>query len=482
MPRCLINSICCAIAIFISFVGCNRGVKHQVTAVARFDQGTPQEAIAAFDKAADVRGAEVEIIATDRAIAALMAGDAAGCEIPLRQTRQQMDFLRQKDLAERTKSIITDDKAVAWSGREFEQRMVDNLLVLSSFLGDRKDAFAYANQAMEHVFADHSRFVADNEEVVSGEPITTVGHTEPEVPPVAPTARHSANAFSAYLHAAIRSEIPMDSDVATDAIRQVGYWTAASPSTPAPILDTESGFGTFSPRGHGVVHVITFVGRITDWTVERSMPTTSALLLADQILSAIGDHTLPPTIAPVQIARPVAQFSPQPLVTRARVVGSQAAPPTVSTTLVDLNRAAYDSYLATRDEQLARAVARRIIKKGAVYAAKDQLAVDGGSGADLLLNLGGIAWEAMEKADTRHLQLLPARIEVLRMTLPAGQHEIELWAAEAADGDVPGESRKTRLPIIVDDGRNTFALCFRPHAALAGSLLTSDGNKPVKFD
>lgn len=482
MQRRLTISVYFALALMSAFFGCNRGAKHQLTAVARFDQGTPLDAIAAFDEAAQARGAELEIIAADRAIAALMAGDPSSSEEPLRKTRNRMDFLRQKDISEQTKAVVSDDKAVAWSGREFEQRMIDNLLILCSLMGNRQDAFAYASQAMEHVQNDQELLVDNMKGTSADQPVTTVGHSEQPaaVAHAMPAARYSPNAFSAYLHAAIRSENPMDRDLTTNSIQQIGFWSSVpAATTTTASLNTESGFGTLSPRGQGVVHVITFVGRVTDWTVERSVPTTSALLIADQILSAAGDHTLPPTVAPVQIARPVAAFSPQPQVTRARVIAPQASPITISKTIVDLNKAARDSYLADRDQQIARAVARRVIKKGAVYAAKDQLAVDGGSGADLLLNLGGIAWEAIEKADTRHLQLLPARIEVLQLTLPAGEHQIALWSAPAGDSVSAPANQNAQVPVVVDNGRNTFVLCFRPHGELAGSILTSDGSYAI---
>lgn len=453
-----------AFGLIASISGCHSGVKHQLTAVSHFDAGAPVAAIAAFDKAAEDRRAEHEIIAADRAIAALMAGDPAACEGPLRKTRDQLDFLRQTDVRERTKAIVTDDKAIAWSGREFEQRMVDDLLILSSLMGNRQDAYAYANQAMEHVFEDRSTLIASP---TNGTSVTTVGHSE--LPEQAPGPRYSANAFAAYLHAGIRSENPMDQDMTTTAIRQVGYWNQKP--------NTATDFGTLCPKGHGVVHVITFVGRVTDWTTEHSAPTTAALLLADQILSAVGDHSLPPTVAPVVIAKPVATFSPQPFVTRARVVGQQPSEEIISSTLVDLNKAAHDSYVANRDQQIARAVARRVVKKAAIYAAKDQLSAAGGSGADIALSLGGIAWEAMEKADTRHLQLLPARIEVLQLTLPAGRHELELCSAIA--GDHRGGNAEARFSVTVDDGRNTLVLCFRPNQKLAGTILTSDGSEPI---
>ena len=479
MSHCLTKTIRSAAMIGLIWltVGCNRGAKHQLTAISRFDQGTPLEAIEAFDDAAEVRGAEHEIIAADRAIAMLMSGDSAACETALRKTREEMDFLRQRDVRERTVAVITDDKAIAWSGREFERRMVDNLLILSSLVGDRQDAFAYANQAMEHVYDDQSALRGPT---TTGQAIKSVGYSEPPSTVPTPPARYSPNALSAYLHAAIRSENPMDRDLAINAIRQVSFWNQArAASTAAEQQDAESAFGTMSEQGQGVLHVVTLVGRVTDWTQERSMPTTLALLIADQILSAVGDHSLPPTVAPVLIARPASELSGHPLVTAAGMADAPSQQGIVSKTLVDLNAAAFDSYMADRDEQLARAVARRVIKKGAIYAAKDQLSVSGGSGADLLLSLGGIAWEATEKADTRHLQLLPERIEILQMKLPAGVHQIDLWSTPRSQKALTSAQRAIRVPVTIDDGRNTFIVCFRPHSDFVGSVLTSDGNLEV---
>lgn len=457
--------------------GCHSAGKHQLSAISSFDQGVPADAVAAFDLAADARGAEAELIAADQAIALLMAGDPARCETSLKQTRDQIDFLSQKDLTEQTRSVLTDDQAISWSGREFELRMIDNLLVLANLVGNHQDAFAYSSQAMERVYSDQTQLPgADRAQPA----MVTVGHSEAAEPLPPPPPRFSPNALAAYLQATIRSENPMDGDLTTNAIQQVSFWNGRPSPTKNNNADVHSGkFGTLSPQGHGVLHVVTLVGRVTDWNSERAMPTTSALLIADQILSAVGDHTLPPTVAPVLIARPADEASRHPFVTVAQVQGPSASPPIRSTTLVDLNQAAFDSYQADRDDQLARAVARRVIKKGTVYAAKNQMSVAGGSGTDLLLNLGGIVWEALEKADTRHLQLLPERIEVLQMELPEGQHVIQLSTTLDGAPDSASSRNSIGVPVVIDDGRNTLLVCFRPKDRFAGSVLSSDGSPPV---
>ena len=465
---CNFNSAMLALTLCLVAGGCQSAAKQHLAAVARFDACEPAQAVEALTLASEKRGAETEILAVDRSIAALMAGDAATAETLLRQTRQQMDFLRQKDLREQTQSVLTDDKAIAWAGREFEQRMVDNLLVLASLMNDRGDSYAYASQVMDLVAAEH----ADLKSERSGPDVVAVAHSEhpqqDELP--APPRRLAGNAFSAYLSAVVNSEHAMNADLTDRTLQQVAYWKPKSADLNTPSQQNiRAGFGTQAAKGHGTVHVIIFSGRITDWESETAAPTSAALLLADQILSAIGDHTLPPTVAPVKIARPV----------RRKATGSSGAqlrfPPTAGefdvlestyvspSTLVDLNAVAWASYHHNRDEQLARAVARRIVKKGAVYAAKDQLAIANDSGADLLMNLGGMAWEALERADRRHVRLLPQTIEAVQAELPVGFHEIEIrYGIPSKALLVPPIVRGRTVNVDVQDGRNTFVLCFRP--------------------
>ncbi len=468
------------------FCGCQTAAKQHLAGIARFDEGKPQQAAEALTLAAEKRGAELEIIAVDRGIAALMAGDAATSETLLRKTRQQMDFLSQKDVREQTQAVLTDDKAIAWAGREFEQRMVDNLLVLSSLMNDRGDAFAYATQVMNNV-ADEAGVLAEDS---AGGEVVAVSHSDSTVPgptvpgptvpspavpspsvlPAAPPPppRLAANALSAYLSAVVHSENAMDSDVTNRALQQVAYWqsdsVAVTSAQPVQNPVVMTGFGTQTSKGYGTVHVIVFAGRVTNWTSETAAPTSAALLLADQILSAVGDHSVPPTIAPVKIARPVHRGRVHPFSTEVRFPGTDVKGRRLTAkTIVDLNQVAWASYQHNRDQQLARAVARRIVKKGAVYAAKDQLAIAGDSGADFLLNLGGIAWEAMEKADTRHVHLLPERIEVAQASLPAGDHVVEIGSSTPPAYRSFANSASTQtVRVHVEDGRNTFILCFRP--------------------
>lgn len=417
-------------------------------------------ALSLLDEAEGKLRAEKELIATDRAVAALLDGQPASCEAILRETRRQLEYLAQKDLKEQAESVLTDDKAVAWKGREYERRMIDNLLIFSSLMADQQDAYAYSSQVMDNVYSDRLEVAGDGVQV---KPVAyqETSSSEPSLGPVVPD-RYSPNAFSAYLHAAVHSEKPMDSDVTLGAIRQVGFWNPANQVAQREDAGEHSDdlripFGTHTAKGHGVVHVVTFVGRVADWAAERAEPTSAALLIADRILSAAGKYSLPPTIAPVLIARPTACCSSAASPTVVRLTDGEPAVAVSSRTLVDLNKAAWDSYLAGRDDQIARAVCRRVVKKGTVYAAKDQLSVNSGGGIDLLLNVGGVLWEALEKPDTRHISLLPERIDVAQLELPVGTHTLEIVPVGAASVVQPPE----RISVRIEDGRNSFVLHSR---------------------
>lgn len=472
--------------------GCRSAGRQWSAAVADFEQGRPQAALERVSSSGKEAKAADAMATIDRAILALASGQPQAAEATLLKVRPQLDYLAQSDLTEQTKSVLTDDQARAWSGREFERRMVDNLAVLASLTGSRVDAFAIASQSMEPVYEDLNVLlpdpalrtrvmVADFERAESNsdsaiQQIQLAANEATSGPAVAgptPTlsapARFGPNALAAYLHAIVASESPLNSNLVQRDLRQMNYWS--------PDASINAELGTQTQAGHGTLHVITCCGRITDWTAEAAAPTSASLLLADQILSAVGDHSLPPTIAPVQIARPVDRLSPFASRTVVRVTGRPQLPQTISQVVVDLNAAAWDSYSADRDQQIARAVARRIVKKGAVYATKDQLAVAGGSEVDVLLNVGGIIWEALEKPDVRHLRCLPAHVEAAQLELPVGLHEIDLLTSTRDGRPSQREAQAVRTSVRIEDGRNTVLLCFRPAQDASVLLLANPSNE-----
>jgi len=139
-------------------------------------------------------------------------------------------------------------------------------------------------------------------------------------------------------------------------------------------------------------------------------------------------------------------------------------------TITDVGSMAMQEYEAIYPRVVAEAVVRRVIKKGIIYGGKVAAGVEKYSWVDLLLDLVGVAWEATEAADTRCWGLLPDKIQVLRLELPAGQHEIGLQSLGGA-GNTLG--RVTTQTVTVVNGRNTYLLANFPYYNVVGQVLTN---------
>jgi hypothetical protein len=85
------------------------------------------------------------------------------------------------------------------------------------------------------------------------------------------------------------------------------------------------------------------------------------------------------------------------------------------------------------------------------------------------MDLAGVAWEATEAADTRCWGLLPRDIQVLRVEVPAGDRRLQL--APMLGNHFHGAPRA--IDVHVDDGRNTYVLCWFPDSHLPGRVLAS---------
>ena len=97
--------------------------------------------------------------------------------------------------------------------------------------------------------------------------------------------------------------------------------------------------------------------------------------------------------------------------------------------------------------------------------------VDKGSPLSLAATVAGIAWEATENADTRCWGLLPDTIQVLRIDLPVGDHDVALRPA-SHEGEFASSARTT---VTIHDGRNSYLMGTLPASQFVGTLLTSGG-------
>lgn len=388
------------------------------------------------------RKSERDVVALDLAMVRLFSGEPRAAEQLLRDVRDHFDYLEQKDVTESTRAMLTDDRARGYAGEDYEKVLVRAILVLANLMADGQDALAYSHQVN-----------AKQDEIIE----TGVGHDEDN-----PKLAYQRLALGAYLHGILRESTHANYDDAERSYAQVVSWEPNFRFGPADF--ERARVGRHSDRGNGVVYIFTFVGRGPYKVQAVETPTSQAVLIADRILSVVGDHTLPPTLAPIQV--PVIAVAHHPVSTiHVRVDERDFG---TTETIADISRLAVQQHSTLFPYIVGRAVARRVVKKAAVYAAKNQLHAD--ALTSLALDAAGVAWEAMEVADTRCWGLLPDKIQVLRVELPAGKHRIAMQPLLGS----PGPRSSHSLDVAVDDGRDTFVLAYFPDGNLAGQILTSN--------
>lgn len=463
--------------------GCQNWQKSHEAAVVQFGRGDLELSRTALKESQGKLRSEKKMLELDAGVLDLASGNVIQAEARFRTLRRELEHLEQKDMSEQASSMMTDARAVAYSGRDFERRMILNMALLTSLLGDGQDAFAYSLQATEAAAnrrtiltnaalkAAASNSVAETTPAPHAMNVITPASYDAQRPAVSLVASplDQPLALSAYLSTAVQSEQPTRSDETEKSLHEIEFWNPAFRRHDQASPSGE--FGTRCQPGNGTLHVITLVGKAPRWVSESAEPTTVSLLIADRIISATAKHTLPPTIACVQIARPepcghtIPTGSVQCLVGPYGATAAASAPLTFST-VVDLNEVARASYHEHRDQEIAHAITRRVVKKGAVYVLKEAQNIHRNSFVDLGINVAGIAWEAIEKADTRSWRLLPARIDIARTELPAGR-----WSTTLQLSQYDSSSGPQSIPVQIENGRNTYIVCLIPEQNFAGHIL-----------
>ncbi|HUG67528.1 MAG TPA: hypothetical protein VMM76_07240, partial [Pirellulaceae bacterium] len=327
-----------------------------------------------LERAEARRALERDCLILDRAMVALAQGKPAASEGLLRDVRDRFDYLEQKNVAESSFSLLTDDTLTAYAGEDYEQVMIRAMLALSNLMHDGSDAVAYCLQVDQKQREIVERAAAE----------AAKGTSVPD-----------ANvAIGAYLRGVVQEESHLHYDDAERAFATVASW---EPRFEAAKFDlARARAGVHSEPGNGVVYVFALVGRGPYKEEILAQATSDALLIADRILSVVGKHTLPPTIAPIKVPTIVVPAN----VIDAVAVDVNGRPAALTQTVTDVGQLAAAQFEAEKHAILARAVVRRVLKKAAVYAAKDALAVDDGL-TNLAFDAAGVVWEATEKADTR---------------------------------------------------------------------------------
>ena len=143
VPLGLLLLICCVVT------GCKSGVSLHQNGLQAWRAGDIRTSSSRLQKAGGRIKSEKELLLLDQSIIDLANGEPQVAESRLRTARDRLEYLQQKNGLEQTASMLTDARAIAWSGREFEHAMLVNVAMLSSLVNDGQDAWAWSLQAME---------------------------------------------------------------------------------------------------------------------------------------------------------------------------------------------------------------------------------------------------------------------------------------------------------------------------------------------
>ncbi|MBN1908656.1 MAG: hypothetical protein JW818_02860 [Pirellulales bacterium] len=431
--------------------GCASHVDRLREARERFHAGDLAGASDALDRQLKRSRTDSDALLLDKAVVELASGRPDQAEQTLRGVRDRFDYLEQTSAGEKALSMVTDDNREAYAGEDYEKILLRAFLALANLMDDGQDANAYALQ------------VGQKQEQIIQAAADAQGNN--------PKAGYKRVALGAYVNGILREETHVDYDDVARAMVRVVSWEPEFRPGRVDLQRAQSGH--HSQTGHGVLYAFTLVGQGPYKEEVAEEPSSAALLVADRIISHNGEHTLPPTIAPIKVPRVVLPYN----AIRSVGVSVEGQPAGQTETITDVGRLAVQQYEAVYPEVVGRAVARRVLKKGIVFGAKEATGVEKHSLASFALDAAGVAWEATETADTRCWGLLPDRIQVLRIELPAGQHRIGLQPL-GPNGPI-GAVAETVVPIA--DGRNTYLLATFPHDRLVGQILVSrrpDGGSP----
>ena len=397
------------------------------------------------------RKKEADLLKLEAAMLDISNGNMGSAKKSLREVRDNFDYFEQKSLGENALSLWTDDTVISYSGEDYEKVMIRAVLAVAELLDGGGDAEAYALQVIEK-----QEEIRQN---VSKKPLKDKDGKELPNPKLA----YKQVAFGAYLRGLIREETLTNYDDALRYYQAVAQWEPGFSQIKQDLQRIEH--GSHHAQGNGVVYVITFVGRGPYKEQVNAEATQISLLIADRVFSALNKYSVPPTLAPVMIPEIRSHYDE----VRAIGVSVNGKPIAATETITDVGRMAAEQFDANRDMIIAKAVVRRITKKGTILAAKN--VADVNPWVSLLIDVGGVVWEAYEAADTRCWGLLPDRIQIARLELPAGEHNLELQPVSNTGKPITKVGHP--VTVTVHNGRNTYVFGNFPRNELVGKISTS---------
>jgi uncharacterized protein len=409
-----------------------------------FYEGSVETASIRLDKLIQTYPRESEVLKLDRGVAELAAGRPKEAEKLFREARDAMDFNSQDSVAEKAGSMLTDDTHTAYAGEDYEKVLVRAMLAISNLMSGGEDAMAYALQVSDM----QERIIANGAEGAQQNP----------------KLAYKRVALGEYIHGAINEASRIDYNEAARSYMTVCNW---EPDFPFGRADVERVLhGHHNQQGNGVLYVLALVGR-GPYKVETVEPAaTISMFAASAIVNATANRSIPPSVAPIKVPKVVVHPNPMSSV----MVVADGRPMGPTATITDVGRLAAEQYAAIYPRVVVRAVVRRAAKEGIMYGAKEAMKTQKNSWTDLALNVGGIVWEATEVADCRCWGLLPDRIQVLRIEMPAGEHQIHLQPDGGLGGVLGADAA-----VHIEAGRNTYLLGVFADGHPIGKLVSSNG-------
>jgi hypothetical protein len=424
-------------------LGCATHADQLVKVRSFFQSGDLAAAEHLLDEDLAKAKSDTDVLKLEKAMVHLANGKPKEAEQTLREVRDRFDELDKPSVGETAWSMFSDDNRRSYTGEDYEKVLIRAMLAMSNLMAEGDDAVAYAHQV-----------TAKQQEIVAAA-VDKDGQN--------PKLTYKQVALGPYIHGMLREESHVDYADAARAYQQVVYF---EPEFRTGHWDLERARnGHHSKRGHGALYVFAFVGRGPYKVETMEVPSTAALLIADIVLKSGNKYSLPTSVAPVKVPKVVSMKNDIDGV----VVSAGGQTLAKTETITDVGRMAVEQYDAIYPQAVARAIVRRIVKRGVVEGAKLATGVDDRNALNLLFEAAEFAWGAAEAADTRCWGLLPDKIQVCRIEMPAGEHLISL--APAFGEHTIGTAEKSTVRIV--DGQNTYMLVNFPDRKMVGKVLTS---------
>ena len=394
---------------------------------------------------------EKDVLALDEASLELSSGNIVEAKEKLLQARDSFDAIEENRIQKSTENLLsywTDDNMNSYEGEDYEKILVRATLAIADLFDGEKDAQAYAYQ-----------ITAKQNEIVQNGVIDDPRNSNRKINP---KKAYPRIALGPYIEGLLWEQTYVNASDAARCYEKVVNWQPNFKQGRQDLIRAQT--GVHSQPGNGRVYVFAFVGRGPYKEQVYEEATQFALLLADQVFSATNKYSVPPTIAPVPVPALVVNES------NVKSVGINIDGENKGNTetIADVNATAIKQYEVVKDQILAKAVVRRVVKKGSIYAAKEVGQVN--DWVNLAMDVGGIVWEATESADTRCWGLLPGKIQVASFEIPVGEHELTMCPCDQ-------QGRKNGVPLTakvkVNANRNTYVLVNYPDREPIGKVVVS---------